>query len=307
MKNSINKNKLRKNLFLITILAYPLTLFIIFYVVVNFNSLLLAFQKMNNDYSFSFDPTFTNFKNVFSNLFESTDSTLWIAFRNSILRFIIITGIGMPLNILFSYYVHVNFAGSKIFKVIVMIPTVISAMLMALITQKMIYKIPALYPGFPNLLTDQQHVFMTTTIYSLWVGFSTALIIYPNQINAIDKELIESAQLDGATHLQIIWYVVLPLLIPTISTFIVTGVAGILSDMGPLYSFFGLEASKNASLTGYIIYQLTIKYKKPQYGYVSALGLLCTVLALPVTLIVKKIMDRIDPMEEHIKKQRRRG
>ena len=205
-----------------------------------------------------------------------------------------------------SYYVYTNFAGSKIFKVIVMIPTVISAMLMALITQRMIYKMPSIFDGFPNLLTDQQHVFMTTTIYSLWVGFSTALIIYPNQINAIDKELIESAQLDGATHLQIIWHVIIPLLIPTISTFMVTGVAGILSDMGPLYSFFGLEASKNASLTGYIIYQLTIKYKKPQYGYVSALGLLCTLLALPVTLLVKKLMDRIDPMEEHLPKGRRR-
>lgn len=261
---------------------------------------------MNNDYSFSFDPTFTNFRNVFNDLFQGTDGSLWIAFKNSILRFIIITGIGMPLNILFSYYVYTNFAGSKIFKVIVMIPTVISAMLMALITQRMIYKMPSIFDGFPNLLTDQQHVFMTTTIYSLWVGFSTALIIYPNQINAIDKELIESAQLDGATHLQIIWHVIIPLLIPTISTFMVTGVAGILSDMGPLYSFFGLEASKNASLTGYIIYQLTIKYKKPQYGYVSALGLLCTLLALPVTLLVKKLMDRIDPMEEHLPKGRRR-
>ena len=274
--------------------------------VVNFNSLLLAFQKMNNDYSFSFDPEFTNIKNVFNDLFASEDSTLWIATKNSVLRFIIITGIGMPLNILFSYYVHTKFAGSKIFKVIVMIPTVISGMLMALITQRMIYKIPTLFEGFPNLLSNQDYVFLTTTIYSLWVGFSTALIIYPNQINAIDKELFECAQLDGASHLQIIWHIVLPLLIPTMSTFIVTGVAGILSDMGPLYSFFGLDASKNASLTGYVIYQLTLKYGKPQYGYVSAIGFFCTLVALPITLLVKKIMDRIDPMEEHHKKQRRK-
>lgn len=300
------RNNLKKNLFLITILAYPIILFVIFYVVVNFNSFLLAFQKMNDDYSFSFDPEFTNIKNVFNDLFSGSDATLWIATKNSVLRFIIITGIGMPLNILFSYYVYTKFAGSKIFKVIVMIPTVISAMLMALITQRMIYKLPSIFEGFPNLLTDQQHVFMTTTFYSLWVGFSMALIIYPNQINAIDKELIECAQLDGASHLQIIWHVIIPLLVPTMSTFIITGVAGILSDMGPLYSFFGLEASRNASLTGYIIYQLTIKYKKPQYGYVSALGLFCTLVALPITLLVKKLMDRIDPMEEHHKKQRRK-
>ena len=99
------RNNLKKNLFLITILAYPIILFVIFYVVVNFNSFLLAFQKMNDDYSFSFDPEFTNIKNVFNDLFSGSDATLWIATKNSVLRFIIITGIGMPLNILFSYFI----------------------------------------------------------------------------------------------------------------------------------------------------------------------------------------------------------
>ena len=190
-----------------------------------------------------------------------------------------------------------------------MIPTVLSAMLMALFTQKFIYLLPnilkslGISDSFPNLITNQNTVFMTTTLYSLWVGFSMALIVYPNQMVSIDDEIIESATLDGATHLQVLWHIIIPLIVPTITTFMVTGVAGILGDIGPLYTFFGLDASKQSSLLGYVIYQYTLKFGKAQYGYVSALGTIATLIAFPLTLLTKWIMERFDPYEERRKRR----
>ena len=39
------RNKLKTNLFVYSLIGYPLILFVIFYVVVNFNSILLAFRR----------------------------------------------------------------------------------------------------------------------------------------------------------------------------------------------------------------------------------------------------------------------
>lgn len=299
----VNAAKIKESLFLLAILAYPLALFLVFYVYVNFNSILLSFQKVDSEYRYVWNGL-ENYKKVFTDWFSSWDSMLWTAFRNSFLRFIIITGLGMPLNMLFSYYVYKKLFGSGLFRIVVMIPTILSAMLMALITQRFIFLLPDILKSmkitenFPNLLQDRNYAFITTTIYSLWVGFSTALIIYPNAMNEIDEEIVESAEIEGANNLQVLWFVILPLIVPTISTFMVTGVAGILGDAGPLYTFYGLEAPKQSTLMGYVIYQYTLKYKTVQYPYIATLGIFCTLIAFPLTLAVKKLMERCDPMEE---------
>lgn len=299
----VNAAKIKESLFLLAILAYPLALFLVFYVYVNFNSILLSFQKVDSEYRYVWNGL-ENYKKVFTDWFSSWDSMLWTAFRNSFLRFIIITGLGMPLNMLFSYYFYKKLFGSGLFRIVVMIPTILSAMLMALITQRFIFLLPDILKSmkitenFPNLLQDRNYAFITTTIYSLWVGFSTALIIYPNAMNEIDEEIVESAEIEGANNLQVLWFVILPLIVPTISTFMVTGVAGILGDAGPLYTFYGLEAPKQSTLMGYVIYQYTLKYKTVQYPYIATLGIFCTLIAFPLTLAVKKLMERCDPMEE---------
>ena len=73
------------------VLVYPLLLFAVFYIIVNFNSFLLAFQRVDIDYQYTFNG-FENFRQVFSDLVSNSNKTLSYAVRNSFLLFIFVTG-----------------------------------------------------------------------------------------------------------------------------------------------------------------------------------------------------------------------
>ena len=65
VKAEKRKREFQKNIFLATIIGVPLLNFIIFYVFVNFNSIIMAFQEYNLDTSKFEWAGMTNFKNLF--------------------------------------------------------------------------------------------------------------------------------------------------------------------------------------------------------------------------------------------------
>ena len=56
-----------RNIFIFLMLLYPLANFLVFYVVVNFNSVLMAFQSTDEDFNAVFSG-FANFRRVFETL-----------------------------------------------------------------------------------------------------------------------------------------------------------------------------------------------------------------------------------------------
>ena len=287
--------------FIGVVLAYPLLLFIVFYIVVNFNSFLLAFQRVDIDYNYTFNGV-ENFRQVFSDLVSTTNKTLSYAVRNSFLMFIFVTGIGMPLNSLFGYMIFRKWRGTGAFRLIVMLPSIISGMLMALMFQKLMYALPAMMKtvgiDFPNVMSDPDYVFGMTVFYSLWTGFGGAVVMYPNIMATIDKEILEADRIDGCTSLQELWHIIIPMILPTIATFMVTGVAGIFNNMGPNYTFWDTNAPPEATNVGYLIYSRVLKNGAAEYGYTSALGLCCTLVAFPLTILTKFVFDKVDPVND---------
>ena len=300
------KNDWGTRLFLAAILAYPLLLFAVFYVAVNINSVLLSFQHSNENFDYVFNGVkelFSNYEKVFADFGEK--EYIRGAFANSFLRFVIVLGIGMPLNMLFAFYIYKKGFGCGIFRVVVMLPTIISGVLMGLMFQKFVNgALPDImknvfgFEKFPKLLdpSNDRYAFGVTTGFSLWVGFSTAMIIYPNAMSGIEKEILESAQIDGAGYIKQLWYIVIPMIMPTVNTFVVTGTAGILTDMGSLYLFYRLSAPPSAMTMGYYIYQQTMQSEYGQiYPYVAALGILCTLISFPITMAVKYLTEKLEP------------
>lgn len=299
--SSLRRRKLREYGFAYLVLAYPLALFIVFYIVVNFNSFLLAFQKVDINYNYVFNG-WENFRAVWRDLVSHDNRMLSLSFLNSFLRFILITGIGMPFNLLFGYMIYRKMRGTGAFRLIVMLPSIISGMLMALMFQKLMYALPNMFKtiglSFPKMMSDDHYVFGMTIFYSLWTGFGSAVIMYPNIMGSIDPEIIESGKIDGCSPLEELWHIIIPMILPTITTFLVTGVAGIFNDMGPNYIFWDTSAPARASNIGYLIYAKVLKDGAVQYGYTSALGMCCTLIAFPLTMLVKFGLEKADPLNE---------
>lgn len=305
--NKRKKNRLaawKQRGFLFTILFWPITLFIVFYVVVNANSIILAFQELQPDFTYKF-VGFDNFKRVWENLIAPDNRLLRLAFVHSIEMFFILLITGMPLNILFGYLISHKYRGTALFRYVVLLPSIISGMITALMVQRLLYEMPNMMArlgeklgiplSFPDVF-DADHAFGTMVVYSLWTGLaSSSIIIYPNVMSSIDTEILESAKLDGCSGLREIWHITIPLIYPTITTFWVTGVAGMFVTAGPNFTFWGMNGPTEATNMGYYMQQRVLLDGDSQYGYSAALGLILTVITLPLTMLVKWIMEKKDP------------
>lgn len=299
------KNNFTKYGFIVAVFAYPAALFLIFYVFVNLNSIILAFQSTDVEGHTTF-VWFDNFRTFFSQIFDPAD-TVYKSFFNSIWMFLLTTVITFPLNIIFSYYVYKKFFGYKVIRFVVMIPAIVSGFIFALMFSKFVEQgIPVIVSEVfgvenpPQLLFDEKYAFGTTIFYSIWTSFSLSLIVYSNAMGQISDEIIESAQMDGASLFRELWSIVLPHIYPTISTFLITSVSGIFMSTGAVLTFYMYDAPPSVQLYGYYITQqviLQVANSRIVYPILSAGGIVITLVTTPLVFGVKKLLDSHDPME----------
>ena len=85
------KKRLRinnKKIFYYSLLVYPLLQFCIFYIGVNFQSVLFAFQKYeNNKFVFLTEDILGNFKDIINHFGVKDNTVLW-AFQNSVILWV---------------------------------------------------------------------------------------------------------------------------------------------------------------------------------------------------------------------------
>ena len=297
------RKKLKDTAFIWSVLAYPLILFMIFYVYVNINSFVMAFQKQNLDGSKIFIGI-ENFKTFVSEV-ASSGGLLNVALKNSVKMYLLNLLICMPLYIFFSYFLFKKYLGSRIIRCVVMIPQVVSSMVIALLFKKIVSDaLPEIMQAltgaeFPDLLSEPGKRFGTVLFYGIWVSFSTSLIVYSNAMGEINEEVIESAHIDGIdTMFPELWYIVLPLIYPTLTTFIVVGFAGFLADSGALVTFYGPDGEADVYTLGYYFTVQILRNNTGTYNTIAAGGLLMSLVMAPLTYLLKYCMEKFGPEAE---------
>ena len=292
------KRILKEKLFVAALLFYPLANFILFYVVVNANSILLAFQNVSSTGEY-LGFTLQNFGAMFDKLSMSGGGEYLQGLKNSLIWYFLSTIFSVVLTLLFAYYAYKKQPFAKTLRVTLMLPAIISPVVVALMFQRFVYALPVFFETigikFPNLLKDPEYVFGTNFFYTLWGGFGSAVIIYTNTMSGIDPGVMESARIDGVTDLQELWFITVPLIWSTMATFIVMGVVNILGNSGPLYLFYEYDAPYETTLVGYLLFKETMRLGSENYPVLSAMGLMMTLVMFPIVQLVRKITDKVDP------------
>ncbi len=302
-KNNKQLTKRQKDLiFYILLLAFPIAQFLVFYIGVNFSSVLMAFQKYDLTGG-TITWTLDNFTNAFTAMTRS--SNLLSAAKMSVLSYLITLVIGTPLGLFFSYYIYKKFAGSGLFRVLLFMPSIVSAIVMVTMFQFFVEEaIPTIVKtisgiSIKGLIENPDSRYATIMFYNLWVSFGTSVLMYSNGMSAISQEIVESAHLDGAKGFKEFWHITLPLVFPTLTTFLITGVATIFTSQINLYSFYGSSAPESLQTYGYYLYTKTrAAASRAEYPILSAMGLMMTVIAVPLTLIVKNLLEKFGPKED---------
>ena len=226
--------KTKKTLFIISILAIPLISFAIFYLYINASSFVMAFNEIDLAGKWTY-VGFDNFKNFFDQVLNN--GMIGVYIKNSLTYYWVSLIISMPLYLIFSFYCFKKFLGHRLFLIIVMLPQIIATFLFALMYKRFVESLPEImglygYKNFPQLIGDERYAFGNNIFFSIWMSFGTSCLVYSNAMNGIDNEIIESSMIDGANNFRQFISIILPLIWPTLTTFIVTGVGGMLTATG---------------------------------------------------------------------------
>lgn len=125
-------------------------------------------------------------------------------------------------------------------------------------------------------------------LFWLWsVGFDT--LIFLAALQNVPKELVEAAEIDGATYLRRVLKIELPLISPAVLFVVVTSIIWALSYFTQAYIVGGLEGGRESSMLFLSVYIYANAFQYLKMGYASALAWMLLLLNAAVTLIMIRL------------------
>ncbi len=259
--------------------------------------LIMAFQDYSPALGITGSP-FVGFKN-FLQFFRSYQFPITI--RNTLVLSIYGLLVGTPLPIALALMCNQMRTKmfKKVFQVITYLPHFISTMVMCGLiliilspSNGLIANIFGLFGvKIPNIMAIPsafKHVYVWSDI---WQHLGWNSIIYLAALSSIDPTFYEAATIDGATTMQKIRYIDLPLIMPTVVILLVMNVGNILGigfeKVYLLQNTLNLSASEIIST---YVYKMGLQ--SGQYSLSTAIGLFNTVVNVTILLIVNFIAKK---------------
>ena len=181
------------------------------------------------------------------------DRVFWTALTNNLIWTAIFLTIPVTMGLLAATMMLVVRRGSSFFQVVYFLPVIIATAITARIWQGMIYSpltgINGLIERYgvelANPLTQTATALYGIAVVDLWHWWGFLCVIFFAALRQVPSEQVEAARVEGATFWQVLRYVLLPGIAPTIRlmlimtviwSFLVFDFVYILTQGGPAYS-----------------------------------------------------------------------
>ncbi len=241
------------------------------------------------------DPWYDNYAKMF------TDANIGTSLVNTLIMMAATLVFQVGFAVVLALMVDNIRRGEGFFKTVFFFPIVISATALGLLFNLIFLYDKGMLNQILELLgkselTDWKAegiAIFTMMLPVIWqyVGFYFVILI--TGLNNISEELYEAATIDGATRLQRVRYISIPLLHNVICTCAVLAVTGALKVFDLPWTMFpkGMPL-KTTFLTGTYMYYQTMEAKNVDYG--SAIAVLIVVLGVVLSKVVNTIFKEKD-------------
>lgn len=241
------------------------------------------------------DPLFGNFTRLFSSYWFP------IILKNTIVISLISLVVGFPFPIILA--LMTNEIGrerlKKTFQTVSYAPHFISVVVLCGMVNMFLSPTSGVINKFIETLGGQPVYFMQDpekfkwiyVLSGIWQDVGWSAIIYHAALSGVDKELLEAAQIDGTTRLQRVWYINVPVLIPTITILLILS-CGSLLGVG-YEKVYLLQTDTN--LTGSEVistYVYKMGLQKSDFAFSTAVGLFNSAVNCVILLLANFIAKR---------------
>lgn len=224
------------------------------------------------------------------------------AIRNSVKYALLVVPIQSAIGLYLALLVNSKIKGAKFFRSAFYFPSIASS---AAITTLFIF-LMAPDGVFNNVLQffgiDTANLFnqgawlsdSRTALYSIiglnaWTTSGTMMLFYLANLQTIDSQYAEAAVVDGASRRQVFWYITMPLLKPAHLFVVATGMIGAMQLYDQAILAGGADGSPDYSLMTVVLYIYNACFRKFEFGYASAIGVILFVIIFSLTIGQKKL------------------
>ncbi len=287
-----------RGLFIACMITLPILGFLVFYVAININSILMAFRKFEGygENGAVYSWTTEHFSHIIKSL-STGGNQLRLAFRNTMLFFLLDTVIMVPLIFTISYFLYKKIFGYRTFRVLFYLPNILSSMIMV-VSFKNIIAVDGPISNIiwnnggeplPSFLTNPDTAIWIILLYCFWAGMGANMILFQGGMYRIPTEVLESAALEGVNPWQELTQIILPMMWNTFSTVIILKVSTIFTVSGPILLFTG-GAYDTYTISYWIFDQV---YGNNDFSFAAAVGLFFTAINVPIVLGVRYLSNKI--------------
>jgi multiple sugar transport system permease protein len=129
-------------------------------------------------------------------------------------------------------------------------------------------------------------------LMSMW-GVGGAIVIYLAALQDVPREMLEAADLDGATTRQKIFYITLPMISPVILFNVITGLIGAFQYFTEVHVMTGGTGSPADSTLMMSIYLYQSAFQFFKMGYASAQAWILFLIVIAFTFVLFRVSGRM--------------
>ena len=225
-------------------------------------------------------------------------SLFWKSIKNTVLYTIIV----VPCSLLISFIISIMILPfsrklQSVFKALYYLPGIASGVAIAVVWLWLYDSSPSgifnrilgiLGFASQNWLSSSKTAMLSLILMALLSSHGSNIIIYMAALHGIDNTYFEAAEIDGATFLQKVRYIVFPLCKPTTLFLLVTGIIGSFQVFMNAYMMTGGGPDNNTTMIGLLIFNNAFTYGK--YGLACAQAIILALVIGLLTMLQFKVM-----------------
>jgi multiple sugar transport system permease protein len=202
--------------------------------------------------------------------------------------------VGLPL--ILAIFIYLEVPAARLYRGVYFFPIVLSSIITGTMFS-IILRFDGTLNQFVGLahipavdwLGDSRFALLAVILVAIWAHFGMSVMIFLSGLTTIPPETIEAARVDGATLMQIIWRIIIPMVRPTIELVVVMTTITILTSMfGLIYVMTGGGPGTATYMPEFVIWLMQGQFNR--LGYASAMSVTLFVVVALVGIAQIRLM-----------------
>ena len=226
------------------------------------------------------------------------DPRFWAALRRTLAYCLLSVTASLALGTLMAFVVNRRFRGVTVLRTVFILPMVAMPVASALVFEAMMNPNQGILnqmleaAGLPPYawLAHPGSALLSLVVLEVWMGAPFVMLIVLAGLQSMPQEPLEAARIDGATPLQALWFVTLPMLRSALATAVLFKLIDTLKQFATIWVL--TEGGPLRSTETLYVYGYALAFQFFDVGYGAAILMALLVLVLFVSLLWMRVRER---------------